>query len=277
MRVIALFVLSIFVPAGLVAHGSDTLPAPGTFDVSLYWIPIGGKQLDLYWVENAEHTITKFGYHAILSRFNAGTPGLATFAELGLVPGWSLGAQVNFPQIFLSGLQGDNYHLDLSLFSSVDLLRYDRFGLQARAEVEATSLLRSSDNISMEDGYFNFYLTLGGFGKVLKSGADSLDLYLDIKAMTSLLNPALRNPISDFEGTLGLAPGSMTGVEAQFGPICRIAMAPGIEGTLGKWVLHAGFNATLIAFNRYYVTDLLFSENYKLDPTNFEFGWRYRL
>jgi hypothetical protein len=263
-------------PLPAYAHGSITLPEPGKIDFSLFWVPMGGKSVDIWWVENESGSLNAFGYHAVIAGYNAGGAGLDSMIEVGIIPGLSIGMQLNFPQILISGIQGGNWLPRGSLFFNFTVCKIDWFGIQTRFEIEAAPLFGPQENLNFDEGYFNVFLSLEGSASFYEEEEILLAAYLGVKAVTSVENPLYRTPNRDFEEIIRLPPGATDGVQSQLGPIFKIAITPGLEARFGWFIFHIGYNIPIVSFTQFYLCSLS-EDAFRSFMQSMEFSWRFRL
>ena len=247
MRNIRIFLFSFFacIPAiALCAHGTSFAAKPGQVDFSTYWVVTSGVDQNMALAMDANNTIIGYSYDEVISRQNAGIPGVISMAELTVAPGFSLGLIINVPQFLISGLQGGDYNICAAVTMDWKWYRGEFLTLGSRLEVEAAPLFGAPE--IRDQGFYNFYATpMSVSYELVRKGSIALNIYGDAKAITSLINTAYRSYENDFANYLRFDnPSALNDLPHSFGPAYKLFFAPGLEAQFKNFYLSLGYKSS---------------------------------
>jgi hypothetical protein len=262
------------VPSGAAwAHQPLAPLKPGQVDLSLDWQFI--SNINIFLVTGFEDTtgqiVEDIGM-CIDAEPNGKYARLNSVVELGILPGWSLGLNTDFPGGLIDLINGGKFGWCLGLYSTLHLAQAGPYRLYVHGMAEAFPLIGSYDNPLLR-----CYLLASSGLTVLRFPQGELSVYGDLKASTSPINPLFATPDSVMRSLNrhnSLAPNAVL----EWHNAYRVGTAIGLDLRIGRILLNLGWNIPLLDFSfEDGVLPTTLREDTLSSLVNLEFSARVRL
>ena len=273
-RVIGTVIGLVLVVAPALAHQPLFPLKPGQLDLSLNTqLNDGVIQFSTLYVDQG--IVTQAVKRFIWETPNGEYAPINTFAEIGILPGWSIGLNTNFPGGLVNLINGAEFgDIGLGLYSTLHLVDAGWYRLYLHGLAEATPIYSATTkNPTME----LFALVSQGF-RVLDLPEGGLWGYLDLKAHTLLINTLLIDEATFIKNTLGRSgdPHALDGVLLSCRPIYKLYLATGFDFKIDFFLINVGWNIPIVYFT---AEDGLLDLGpaVLINPINLELSVRFRI